>query len=91
MEYLVAILLGHAYQAHHGGQRGIEAERDRLKAENAKLRRDAERYRWLRNKSEFGTRHDPAVYKDGPTDDLDFFHGDELDAAIDQAMTKEQP
>ena len=74
-----------------GCLRAAEGDIDQLKAENAELRRDAERYRWLRNKSEFGTRHDPAVYKDGPTEDLDFFHGDELDAAIDQAMTKEQP
>lgn len=50
------------------------------------LRVDAERYRWLRNDAMTGTKHDPAVLKDGPTDCCDFMFGDELDAAIDAAM-----
>ena len=50
------------------------------------LRKDAERYRWLRNDAMSGTRHDPAVLKDGPTDCCDFMFGDELDEAIDAAM-----
>lgn len=31
----------------------VEQERDQLKAENEALRKDAERYRWLRNKQTF--------------------------------------
>lgn len=50
------------------------------------LRMDAERYRWLRDDAMNGTRHDPAVLKDGPTDCCDFMFGDELDEAIDAAM-----
>lgn len=50
------------------------------------LRVDAERYRWLRNDAMTGTKHDPAVLKDGPTDCCDFMFGDELDSAIDTAM-----
>jgi len=51
----------------------------------ARDREDAERYRWLRDKAISGTRHDPAVLKDGPTDLCEFMFGDELDAAIDAA------
>ncbi len=56
------------------------------RAEADALRLDAERYRWLRNDAMTGTKHDPAVLKDGPTDCCDFMFGDELDAAIDAAM-----
>lgn len=58
----------------------------RAEAEAEAYRKDAERYRWLRNDAITGTRHDPAVLKDGPTDCCDFMFGDELDAAIDAAM-----
>lgn len=61
-------------------------EIDRLRAEVEAYRKDAERYRWLRNDAMTGTKHDPAVLKDGPTDCCDFMFGDELDAAIDAAM-----
>ena len=57
-----------------------------LRAEVDALRLDAERYRWLRNDAMSGTRHDPAVLKDGPTDCCDFMFGDELDEAIDAAI-----
>ena len=51
-----------------------EAERDALAAENAVLRKDAGRYRWLRDVA--------------PGDLWDDFHGaDDLDAAIDKART----
>ncbi|QLL11752.1 hypothetical protein [Pseudomonas chlororaphis] len=52
-------------------------ERDQLKAENEALRKDAKRYRWLR---------------DSP-DDLDLSSADnmeEIDALIDAAMSKER-
>lgn len=52
---------------------------------------DAERYRWLRDKAMMGSRHDPAVLKDGPTDCCEFMFGEELDAAIDAAMAESQP
>lgn len=58
----------------------------RAEAEAEAYRKDAERYQWLRNDAITGTRHDPAVLKDGPTDCCDFMFGDELDAAIDAAM-----
>lgn len=63
-----------------------EAEVARLRAEVEAYRKDAERYRWLRNDAMNGTKHDPAVLKDGPTDCCDFMFGDELDEAIDAAM-----
>lgn len=63
-----------------------EAEVARLRAEVEAYRKDADRYRWLRNDAMTGTRHDPAVLKDGPTDCCEFMFGDELDAAIDAAM-----
>ena len=59
-----------------------EQERDQLKAENAELRRDAERYRWLRKCSHFDMpQHRVFCGAYGPA----------LDEDIDQAMTKEQP
>lgn len=59
---------------------------DEVEDEVATLRKDAKRYRWLRDDAANGTRHDPAVLKDGPTDDCEFMFGGELDAAIDAAM-----
>lgn len=57
-----------------------EAERDRLKAENEALRKDAERYLWLRDKQTFIWLIQ------------DWFPGAEftdVDAEIDAAMAKE--
>lgn len=64
----------------------VETAIYRLRAEVETYRQDAERYRWLRNDAMTGTKHDPAVLKDGPTDCCDFMFGDELDEAIDAAM-----
>lgn len=52
--------------------------------------RDAERYRWLREKAML-RGHDPAVLKDGPADCCEFYFGEELDAAIDSAMFATDP
>lgn len=55
---------------------------DKLKAENEDLRKDAERYRWLRNPS------DSVVVRDLQS----HLRGDYMDKRIDAAMTKgEQP
>ena len=55
---------------------------DKLKAENEDLRKDAERYRWLRNPS------DSVVVRDLQS----HLRGDYMDKIIDAAMTKgEQP
>lgn len=51
------------------------------------LKTDAARYRWLRDKAMFGTRHDPAVLKDGPSDCCEFAFGEELDALVDAALS----
>ncbi len=77
----------------------LKAHRDRimgenvtLKAEVERLRKDAERYQWLRNPAidpgrviDKRVRH---VGPDGETDSIDWEYrgGDELDAAIDAAM-----
>jgi len=55
----------------------VEREIERLRTENARLREDAERYRWLRD------REIPEW--------LDLWHQnpDRIDAAIDEAMEKE--
>ncbi|MEZ6725935.1 ead/Ea22-like family protein [Pseudomonas aeruginosa] len=52
-------------------------ERDRLKAENEALRKDAERYRWLRGASHFDTPQHKAFCKN---------YGDALDCEIDAAL-----
>jgi len=59
-----------------------------LRAEIEALVKDAERYRWLRNDAMNGSKHDPAVLKDGPADCCEFMFDDELDSAIDAAMEK---
>lgn len=56
-------------------------EQDQLKAENAELRRDAERYRWVRQPVNGNKVF--AMAGNGEC-------GGNMDAAIDQAMTKEQ-
>lgn len=57
-------------------------ELDQLKAENAELRRDAERYRWVRQPVNGNKVF--AMAGNGEC-------GGNMDSAIDQAMTKEQP
>jgi hypothetical protein len=75
--------------------RALLAERDRLAAENARLREDAERYRLLRK----GAVEDVAVVRGLGAMDYGMsavvatyseeIDGDDLDAAIDEAMEKE--
>lgn len=71
-----------------------EQERDQLKAENAELRRDAERYRYLRDGActVATSQRKLILIEDMEAIPGDFANGGEmLDDAIDQAMTKEQP
>lgn len=72
----------------------LKAEIERLQAENAELKRDAERYRYLRDgASTVATSQRKLILiEDMEAIPGDFENGGEmLDAAIDQAMTKEQP
>ena len=57
----------------------LTAELRRLRAENAELAKDAERYRWLRE-------NDAREVSDGTCYDCQLYSGLELDAAIDTAM-----
>ena len=75
---------------HCDGTVGEEAadEIERLRAEVAGLREDAERYRHMRNNSQFQSRNGPGLYwclpRYGQGDE-----GEQLDAAIDAARTGE--
>lgn len=64
-----------------------KAERDQLKAENEALRKDAERYRWLRDGC--GVVEYKAIA--GSIGPGMLPSGDKLQAAIDAAMAKEAP
>jgi len=76
----------------------LALERDQLKAENAELRRDTERCRWLRNSAPSRLAAGPVIAMaeaDGSllarADGHEVLLGrEDADAAIDQAMTKEQ-
>lgn len=59
-----------------------------LIARVAELQADAARYRWLRDSAMLGTKHDPAVLIDGPSDCCEFAFGLDLDAAVDAARLK---
>ena len=65
-----------------------DAEIERLRAEVAGLREDAERYRHMRNNSQFQSRNGPGLYwylpRYGRGDE-----GEQLDAAIDAARKGE--
>lgn len=60
-------------------------EIERLKAENAELRKDAERYRWLRV-NRYARRESDGVMLDVFDEDGTLLDSDYLDAAIDAAM-----
>ena len=53
--------------------------------EFADMARDAKRYRWLRDKSNYARKSDPMVCQ-YPLWDQKLIDGEELDAAIDAAM-----
>ena len=65
-----------------------DAEIERLRADVAGLREDAERYRHMRNNSQFQSRNGPGLYwylpRYGRGDE-----GEQLDAAIDAARKGE--
>jgi hypothetical protein len=66
--------------------RVLRAERDQLKAENEALRKDAERYRWLRGECE---RHDSMItIAEVSGFGLVGWSGDDPDNQIDAAMSK---
>lgn len=54
------------------------------------LAKDAERYRWLRDKAEWSTRHDPSVSAYVMDDSPPALYGEELDAAIDALLSSAQ-
>ena len=60
-------------------------EIERLRAEVAGLREDAERYRHMRNNSQFQSRNGPGLYWYLPRG-LQGEEGEQLDAAIDAAL-----
>jgi hypothetical protein len=69
------------------GYRDMGKQIDALEAECEALRKDAERYRWLRK---FPHNVDAAVYGPTKSDDCGLLRRDiYLDAAIDDAMGKE--
>lgn len=72
-----------------GQYANIEAERDQLKAENEALRKDAERYRWLR----LGMGKAIVVVPDNDRScDCELFEvllESEVDQSVDAAMSKE--
>lgn len=65
----------------------IQAERDQLRAEVEVLRKDAERYRWLRNR-DLDTIHLGGIFA-GMTPENVVVNGENLDQAIDASMNKE--
>lgn len=71
----------------------LQSERDHLKAENEALRKDAERYRWLREQNWAISEMAVATYpKESIKLGYDCPFGDRLDSAIDAAMGRgEQP
>src|SRR5690606_1593066 len=73
--------------AHFGELMRALEQVDALKAECEKLRKDAERYRWLRDKCD---RWDGGLVDAKVTEfSLSSWSGDDLNAAIDAAMEKE--
>lgn len=64
----------------------MDKERDTLARENAGLRKDAERYRWLREDNGHASVEIEDRNEDGWADTFYAAWGDALDAAIDVAM-----
>lgn len=60
-----------------------------LQAENAELRKDAERYRWLRDKANYGRKSDPMVCL-YPLDNQKLIDGDNLDRHVDAAIAAQE-
>ncbi|MNL66324.1 hypothetical protein D3C87_1907700 [compost metagenome] len=66
------------HHSNYGVQDALEADNKRLKAENESLRKDAERYRWLRGSKHFDSPQHRAFCE---------FYTDGLDSAIDAAIS----
>ena len=65
----------------------LTAELRRLRAENAELANDADRYRWLRNQSmEYRQNGPAAIMAEVSGEKGTFLELDDLDTAIDTAM-----
>lgn len=64
-----------------------------LQSECDEFAKDAERYRFLRDKQEFMTASFTVVDLDSGNciEDMDWLSGDKLDARVDAAMSKESP
>jgi hypothetical protein len=74
-------------------QKGALADaRDRLRAYVASIERDAARYRWLRNNGDGRANAIAAAVAEGDNEHggeyVSWLYGDELDAAIDAAISK---
>lgn len=67
-----------------GCLRAAEGDIDQLKAENEALRKDAERYRFLRDEDD-----DLVAAVSVAQDSITFLGGAHLDSAVDAAMSKE--
>ncbi|MGN8346314.1 hypothetical protein ACLEJQ_22195 [Pseudomonas sp. SMV71] len=65
----------------------VEQDRDQLKAESEALRKDAERYRWLRDSSQYDW--DVSYGKLELRIETPHYDSGDLDACIDAAMGKE--
>jgi len=65
----------------------VAAQRDEARAERDALAKDAERYRWLRDKANFARDHDPMVCLN-PLDEQELICGPELDAAMDAVLAQ---
>ena len=66
----------------------ITTERDQLKAEAEVLRKDAERYRWLRDSSNFGKKSDPMAISGYPND-ISMLVCSQLDIEIDNRIERD--
>ncbi len=78
------------FKAHETRHQKAQKRIAELKAENAELRKDAARYRWLRD--EKSLEHGIFVYLYVPTLDTEIreYLPDETDAAIDAAMGEQK-
>lgn len=79
-----------AVESERAANAQLTAELESLRQERDGLRADAERYRWLRSEIENGAVQGVSGALVELYDETMYDDGDELDAAIDAAMAKEQ-